>query len=563
VSEEKWSFKYPIGADLAREWATEFDYPLEDSGRIERVAQYIGVEEDPRSPKDRIAKLLEKASPPDFEIENEPHRVLASLGLPVYLTSDFDDYLLRALRRAEKDVRVSLCRWNKHIARDAPAFDPDPAQRDHIPYCTVTEGEEPGALTYTPATDPIYKPSALNPLVYYFHGHFIWPASLVVSEDDYFEFLLNLSKASPPLIMPREIDRVYIDRDSPAFQGVASADHAARSAGVWRLFAALSRIQAHGLGFPRALPAPRRLAQERRLQTHRRAARADRDGRAGARCEKGGKGRAVSRRILRSSEHQSVLGHLPAIHRRAQTETWMSAAPELEPYAGPRAFGRDERQRFFGRDRESDDLLSLVLAHPVVLVYAASRAGKSSLLNAGLIPRLEDEEFHVLGSARVAGPLPADAGGIANTYLFHALSRWNSENTGLGLSLTELAGMTLQDFLQRLDQRCSGKPRALIFDQFEEFFTHVDKGDERRVFIGQIADALGDAPRSDRRLKIVFAMRKEYVVQFEPFVYQLPEKLRTRMRLEPLRAREAMDAVRKPLEALDLEFEAAGSRTPP
>jgi hypothetical protein len=241
----------------------------------------------------------------------------------------------------------------------------------------------------------------------------------------------------------------------------------------------------------------------------------------------------------------------------------MSAAPELEPYAGPRAFGRDERQRFFGRDRESDDLLSLVLAHPVVLVYAASRAGKSSLLNAGLIPRLEDEEFHVLGSARVAGPLPADAGGIANTYLFHALSRWNSENTGLGLSLTELAGMTLQDFLQRLDQRCSGKPRALIFDQFEEFFTHVDKGDERRVFIGQIADALGDAPRSDRRLKIVFAMRKEYVVQFEPFVYQLPEKLRTRMRLEPLRAREAMDAVRKPLEALDLEFEAAGSRTPP
>ena len=210
VSEEKWGFKYPIGADLAREWATEFDYPLEDSGRIERVAQYIGVEEDPRSPKDRIAKLLEKASPPDFEIENEPHRVLASLGLPVYLTSNFDDYLLRALRRAEKDVRVSLCRWNKHIPRDAPAFDPDPAQRDHIPFCTVTEGEEPGALTYTPATDPIYKPSAPNPLVYYFHGHLAWPASLVVSEDDYFEFLLNLSKASPPLIMPR-VQQVFGD----------------------------------------------------------------------------------------------------------------------------------------------------------------------------------------------------------------------------------------------------------------------------------------------------------------------------------------------------------------
>jgi hypothetical protein len=209
VSEDKWSFKYPIGTDLAREWATEFEYPLEDSGRIERVAQFIGVEKDPMLPKERIAKRLKSASPPDFEIENEPHRVLAELELSVYLTSNFDDYLLRALRRKEKDVRVSLCRWNEQIPRDAPAFNPDPAQRDQIPYCTVTEGEEPGALIYTPAINTIYKPSAANPLVYYFHGHLAWPASLVVTEDDYFEFLLNLSK-EPSLIMPR-VDQVFGD----------------------------------------------------------------------------------------------------------------------------------------------------------------------------------------------------------------------------------------------------------------------------------------------------------------------------------------------------------------
>jgi hypothetical protein len=139
-----------------------------------------------------------------------------------------------------------------------------------------------------------------------------------------------------------------------------------------------------------------------------------------------------------------------------------------------------------------------------------------------------------------------------NRYLFHALSMWNSEHAGLGLSLQELAGMTLQDFLQRLDQQCPCKARALIFDHFEEFFTcPVNKRDERRAFIGHIAAALG----SDQRRRIVFALREEYLVQFEPFVYQLPDKLRTRMRLEPLRAREAMDAIRKPVEALDLEFE--------
>ena len=170
------------------------------------------------------------------------------------------------------------------------------------------------------------------------------------------------------------------------------------------------------------------------------------------------------------------------------------------------------------------------------------------MLNAGLIPRLEDKKFHVLCSARVAGPLPDDAGPIANSYLFHALNKWNSERTDLVSATRSSPGWPSRIFSSSSINNARTTPRALIFDQFEEFFTwHVDGGDERRDFIGQIADALEDALRSGRRLKIVFAMREEYVVQFEPFVYQLPEKLRTRMRLEPLRAREAMEAIRKPL----------------
>ena len=60
MSEEKWNFKYPIGADLARDWATEFGYPLEDSGRIERVAQFLGVEKDQHWPKNNIAELSQE-----------------------------------------------------------------------------------------------------------------------------------------------------------------------------------------------------------------------------------------------------------------------------------------------------------------------------------------------------------------------------------------------------------------------------------------------------------------------------------------------------------------------
>jgi hypothetical protein len=82
------------------------------------------------------------------------------------------------------------------------------------------------------------------------------------------------------------------------------------------------------------------------------------------------------------------------------------AAANQKPYVGLRPFGRDEEDLFFGRDRETRDLCSLVVAHPIVLLYAASGAGKSSLLNAGLIPLLEQRGYDVLPPARVSGRIP-------------------------------------------------------------------------------------------------------------------------------------------------------------
>ena len=56
------------------------------------------------------------------------------------------------------------------------------------------------------------------------------------------------------------------------------------------------------------------------------------------------------------------------------------------PYVGPRTFTRQERDRFFGREREANDLFSLVVSERLVLFYAQSGAGKSSLINTRLIP---------------------------------------------------------------------------------------------------------------------------------------------------------------------------------
>jgi hypothetical protein len=229
----------------------------------------------------------------------------------------------------------------------------------------------------------------------------------------------------------------------------------------------------------------------------------------------------------------------------------VNAASTPEPYVGTRPFDREDSENFFGRDREADDLLSLVLAVPVVLIYAASGAGKSSLLNAGLIPRLEKEGFQVLGPAEVTGPVPPGTQ-ITNIYRFHTLSKLNSDLSSSIATASEIASLSLPDFLGRLDQHEPGRPRALLFDQFEKFFTvNVAQSEQRRAFI----DELTQASCAASRLKVVFAMREEYIAQFEVFAYSLPDKLRTRMRLEPLRERAAVEAIRGPLERIGLFFE--------
>ena len=73
------------------------------------------------------------------------------------------------------------------------------------------------------------------------------------------------------------------------------------------------------------------------------------------------------------------------------------------PYVGPRSFRRDEADIFHGRDREARDLNSLVASEQLVLFYAQSGAGKSSLVNTRLIPNLEAKNYEVLRVGRVSG----------------------------------------------------------------------------------------------------------------------------------------------------------------
>src|ERR671928_1345625 len=82
-------------------------------------------------------------------------------------------------------------------------------------------------------------------------------------------------------------------------------------------------------------------------------------------------------------------------------------APPAEPYVGPRPVGQGEV--LYGRDHELATLVDLVIAKRIVLLYSPSGAGKTSLVNAGVIPALQAEEFVVLPVIRVNQGPPARA----------------------------------------------------------------------------------------------------------------------------------------------------------
>jgi hypothetical protein len=97
------------------------------------------------------------------------------------------------------------------------------------------------------------------------------------------------------------------------------------------------------------------------------------------------------------------------------------------PFVGPRAFQQGEP--IYGREHEIPQLRDLLIAERIVLLYSPSGAGKTSLIQAGLVPELEDNAFDVLPVARIG----LDPGGdrrVRNRYLASLLLSLEGDGAG-------------------------------------------------------------------------------------------------------------------------------------
>lgn len=159
----------PLGGEIAREWARAEGYPLDDPHDLARVAQFLAVKHrNPMLPKLRLLERLNiDGVGPATDAPCEPHTILAALPFPIYLTTNYDDFMFRALERQPgKAPQRDFCRWN-----DLPRVKAAPR----------VLGRE-----------TTYDPSKEEPLVYHLHGYHKVRESLVLTEEDYLIYMVNV-----------------------------------------------------------------------------------------------------------------------------------------------------------------------------------------------------------------------------------------------------------------------------------------------------------------------------------------------------------------------------------
>ncbi len=273
-------------------------------------------------------------------------------------------------------------------------------------------------------------------------------------------------------------------------------------------------------------------------------------------------------------------------------------AARINPFVGPRPIETGEK--IYGREHETFTLLNLLIAERIVLLHSPSGAGKTSLVQASLIPQLQTRPYQLLPVIRlnleplVGGQAQPQGAEAVNRYIYSLVSSLlKALPVVQRLPIEDAVQMTLPEFLERFrpgqlqvsgapastvsEVTCSNcgrlnkssaklcsscgmplppstmseipaqpqpvslRPQSMlfIFDQFEEILT-LDPADQpaKLVFFEQLGQLL-----NDRNCWALFSMREEYLPALDPYLVNIPTRFKTSFRLDLLNPSAALKAI--------------------
>lgn len=247
-----------------------------------------------------------------------------------------------------------------------------------------------------------------------------------------------------------------------------------------------------------------------------------------------------------------------------------AAVDNEHPWLGLDSFTEETRAYFYGRDSEVAELARRVQRKLLTILFGQSGLGKTSILRAGLVPKLRPNGFcpvYVRIDYAADSPPPAEQIKAAIFRATREHGHWTQTGAAVeGESLWEFLHHR-DDFLRDADGRTVVP--LLIFDQFEEIFTlaQADDAGRRRAaqFMEDLADLVenrppkaleasidGDDSLSERfdfaraDYRILIALREDYLAHLEGVKSVMPSITQNRMRLARMTGAQALAAVTNP-----------------
>ena len=238
-------------------------------------------------------------------------------------------------------------------------------------------------------------------------------------------------------------------------------------------------------------------------------------------------------------------------------------------YPGTKFFEPDQKDIFFGRKQETFDLIHSIRAHDVFVIFADSGIGKTSLLNAGLIPELLKENILAVKfrfQDTTSSPLQIITNKLSE-YISPEMMPSSPEQQKLWrlFKLCVFKNEVLPDRDERINQKAFP---LFIFDQFEEFFNHPKS--DREECINELSDLVNDylpdylkeemkekfkekdptekdlLYYTPARVKMLFLIRADKLKLLDDLSKKIPLILRNRFHLKPLNAIQAEQAILLP-----------------
>ena len=225
------------------------------------------------------------------------------------------------------------------------------------------------------------------------------------------------------------------------------------------------------------------------------------------------------------------------------------------PYVGPAPIA--EGTPLYGRDDEMRDLYHLLLNERIVLLYSPSGAGKTSLIQAGLMPQLRRDP--ALRPFRIDGLAVGAAGaglGVPNRYLSSLVGQveealpqgqrgrfdWHAPRASLRAYLDWVRGAAERD-----DRR---QGEVLLLDHFEDLLLDPHDRQEKQAFFRELGHTL-----TDRSRHALFSMGERHIAELDEYLHLVPTSLARRFRLGLLGRRQARQAITGPAGDRQVRYE--------